>query len=136
MIIRAGEVCCAAFETVQLKMNTLNCFLDPKSVHRKYTGTQTNSSVSFEPFHNGKGNQYISFPKISFPPIWLQCRRWDGGNYVLVTVNDYFVYASENRPPRFLNLFCVTSAPQTDQYLSDKALSPDCGQSIFWHAQY
>lgn len=31
----AGEVCCAAFESVQLKMYTLNCFLDPKSVHRK-----------------------------------------------------------------------------------------------------
>ena len=97
--ICAGEVCCAAFETLQLKMNTLNCFLDPKSVHRKYTSIQTNSSGTFEPFHQGQGNQYIRFPKPCFPPIWLQCRRRNRENYVLVTVNEYFAHASENRPP-------------------------------------
>lgn len=72
--ISTGEVCCAAVETVQLKMSTMNCILDPKSVQRKDTGIQPNSSGSFEPFCQRQGNQIICLPEISFPPIWLQCR--------------------------------------------------------------
>lgn len=73
-----AEVCCAAFETAQLKMNALDCFLGHKFVHRKYTGTQTNSSNSFELFQQGHGNQYICFPQNIFSshPLAVQEMGW------------------------------------------------------------